>query len=212
MIEVKTQHNRWETSTVMNSIAHLIQAYKAIDSNESAFQDIIEKFLAANTDIFSRKNFSGHITASAFVLNKARTHALLVHHAKLHKWVQPGGHVEATDANVQLSAIREVNEETGITDLVTISSRIFDIDVHEIPENRTKGEPAHFHFDIRFLLAAQTDHVVISDESTDIRWAFLTELATLPPESIRRMAHKALLFLQHSPDSSNWLKTFLQPL
>lgn len=194
----------------MNKTEQLVCAYRAIDSNEMGFLNATQRYFGINTDIFSRKNFNGHITGSAFVLNRDRTHALLVHHAKLQKWVQPGGHVEATDADVLLSAIREVREETGISELVPVSSRIFDIDAHEIPENGAKAEPKHFHFDVRFLLEAQTDKMVISSESTDIRWVPLKEIDSFKSESLKRMARKARIVIREIADYSDWSKVFTQ--
>ena len=39
---------------------------------------------------------------------------LLVHHARLDRWLLPGGHVEPEDGCVEDAARREVIEETGV--------------------------------------------------------------------------------------------------
>ncbi len=52
-------------------------------------------------------------TATGYVANPARTHILLVAHAKLGRWVAPGGHVEAGEMP-HVAAQREIHEETGI--------------------------------------------------------------------------------------------------
>ena len=108
----------------------------------------------------------GHVTASAFVVDGSGTRMLLIHHAKLRKWLQPGGHVDEGE-DVLTAAIREVAEETGVEGTL-IQDGVFDIDVHEIPPNG--GRPRHNHYDIRFLLRATSDVLVDSDEVLGVRW------------------------------------------
>ncbi len=45
-----------------------------------------------------------------------------------------------------------------------------DIDVHLIPENSLKKEPAHYHYDIRFLFIVKNKEFKISDESKEAKW------------------------------------------
>lgn len=53
----------------------------------------------------------GQLAATAWVLNPARTHVLLVAHHSL-GWACPGGHVEAGETPYQ-AALRELTEETA---------------------------------------------------------------------------------------------------
>jgi 8-oxo-dGTP pyrophosphatase MutT (NUDIX family) len=108
-------------------------------------------------DPFARDHFvPGHFTASAFVLSPARDALLLIHHSKLHRWLQPGGHVDAGDPDVLFAAQREVEEEVGLVDLSPAEpgAGLFDADVHRIPARR--AEPEHEHFDLRFAFVAQS--------------------------------------------------------
>lgn len=55
-----------------------------------------------------------HFTASVWILNKSNPKKmLLVHHKKLGKWQQPGGHIEQFENAIE-TAVREVKEETGL--------------------------------------------------------------------------------------------------
>lgn len=140
---------------------------------------------------FKRSNKVGHFTASAFILNKAKTHVLLMHHAKLNIWVQPGGHCDG-DQDVSSVAIKEAEEETGIKGLKFLMPEIFDIDIHLLPEH--KGIEAHYHFDIRFLLHAHEDDTFIKNhESHELRWVEINKENTpVDRESVARMFKKIL--------------------
>jgi 8-oxo-dGTP pyrophosphatase MutT (NUDIX family) len=118
---------------------------------------------------FSRGSLEpGHFTASAFVLSSDRRRVLLIHHKKLGRWLQPGGHVEASDEDLWGAARREVSEETGVTSLRSPQEGIFDLDIHEIPD--TPREPAHRHFDVRYLFVADNEQLVASPEVDAARW------------------------------------------
>ena len=161
----------------------------------------ITRFIATVPRAWSRATLDGHITASAWVLDRTRSHAALIHHRKLNRWLQPGGHVEDADASWRAAAQREVTEETGLDRFVTQvdEARLFDVDVHPIPAR--PDEPAHFHYDLRFLFIADVDVTVHkklminSEEAHDCRWFALAELVndSLLDASMRRMIELTLL-------------------
>lgn len=113
--------------------------------------------------------FPGHITASGFILSPDRTKTLLIFHAKLQLWLQPGGHIEPEDADPEEACRREVEEETGVVDLVLLG--LFDLDVHDIPER--PGEPAHAHFDVRYAFVAGSEDACAGDGVDDFAWVGL---------------------------------------
>jgi len=165
----------------------MIQSYASDFVEEQKF---ISSFLELLThkDCFQRTHLPGHITGSAWILNKERTRTLLVHHAKLNKWVQPGGHAEGEE-NILNVALREAEEETGLKTFKS-SAKIFDVDIHLIPER--KDFPEHLHYDIRFLLEADDqEQIVVSEESHDVQWIDLSELEKFTHErSVLRMKEK----------------------
>lgn len=131
-------------------------------------------------EILDRKNFTGHITTSAFIINENADALLLLKHKSLNRWLQPGGHVDATDLSLKAAALREACEETGLASasLKLLSDDIFDIDTHHIPANTKKQEPAHVHHDIRFLFQCLTSEAldICLEESTDSKWIHLSNL------------------------------------
>jgi len=109
--------------------------------------------------ILERKTLPGHVTASGFVLSSDFKKVLLIKHKALGKLIQPGGHVDHDDKTLIDAALREVSEETGVVNLIHVSSIRgsnipFNIDIHEIPANEKKSEAAHLHYDFQYLFCA----------------------------------------------------------
>lgn len=146
-------------------------------------------FIAAHPDCLSRTCLEGHLTASAWVVDPARSRVLLTHHRKLDLWIQLGGHADG-EADLLAAALREVQEESGLTRVRAVAAEIFDVDRHRIPARKT--EPEHWHFDVRFLIEADpTEPVVVSDESHDVAWVSLADAVRLnSEEAIVRMVRK----------------------
>lgn len=171
--------------------AQLLHRYAPASQEEQQFKNEMLTFLYNYDDCFERALAVGHFTASCWLLNKAGDHALLTHHAKLNRWLQLGGHCDG-NPDLLAVALKEAQEESGITHIVPISTDIFDIDIHLIPEN--KKENAHYHYDVRFLLQVVSDEIIVcSEESHDLRW-FSKDAAVLPHvnDAVQRMFDKWL--------------------
>jgi 8-oxo-dGTP pyrophosphatase MutT (NUDIX family) len=117
---------------------------------------------------FSRSNQLGHITGSGLVIKDGK--ALLIFHPYIKQWFQPGGHIEDGEFPIE-AAIREVYEETGIL-CESIEGQLdpVDIDLHEIPANPKKGEGAHLHIDLLFVLQVIEEQ----DSPEDIQKAWVS--------------------------------------
>ena len=146
-------------------------------------------FITAHADCLLRTCVPGHLTASAWIVDRSRRWTLLTHHHKLDRWLQLGGHVDG-NPDLLAAALREGLEESGLTRLAPVSREIFDVDRHLIPARKT--EPEHWHYDVRFLIEADRDESLqISDESKDLSWVELSRVADLnPSESLARMVRK----------------------
>lgn len=176
-----------------------ITSREALISNlrtyETRYQDekeFIYRFLELlrHPDCYQRTHLPGHITGSSMITDESREYVLLVHHVKLGKWLQPGGHADG-DENITRVAQREAEEETGLKSLMLLRPSVFDIDVHPIPA-RT-DIPEHLHFDVRFLFqASSSEKIQVSHESHDVRWIHRTEVSrhTGGNASINRMLEK----------------------
>lgn len=152
----------------------------------SQFKDLLKHPRA-----FYRDHLPGHMTGSAWIVDETGGFVLLTHHAKLNRWLQPGGHADGEE-NIYEVALKEAKEETGIDNFRLISDALFDIDIHEIPERQ--GFPAHDHYDVRVLLSADRNtKLIVTDESNALQWVSIDQLAELTGNnfSMLRMAEKA---------------------
>lgn len=172
----------------------LQQIEQFLNASPRAHQGIAMDILETGSP-YTRSTVPGHITASAFILDKAQKHVLLIQHVGLGRWLQPGGHVDPGETPLQ-AAIREALEETGLK-IRALTPEIMDIDIHRIPASKHKQEPAHYHLDLRYLCVAEDDHVELNEaECRGYRWVKLTDLLTMPENAFRRFAQKAIETLQ----------------
>lgn len=151
------------------------------------YRDQILSLVAAHgADLAQRSCLPAHLTASAALLRVDDYSMAVMEHAKLHRWLQPGGHA---DGNLDLAhvALTEAQEETGIENLQLIYPAI-DCDIHEVPyrgpitETMRVGSTVQ-HLDVRFLVLAEPDAVFIGNhESNQLRWVRPGQLGQLTDE------------------------------
>jgi|TARA_Y100001933_G_scaffold206611_2_gene209531 8-oxo-dGTP pyrophosphatase MutT (NUDIX family) len=173
-----------------SALIDLLRDYARRHPEEAAVTSRFLAFVDAHERCFERDLWAGHVTGSAWLLDRARERVLLTHHRKLGRWLQLGGHSDGDPEPLRV-AVREAEEESGLA-VQPLSGRIFDLDIHEIPARRQ--DPAHFHFDVRFALqVADSEDFAVSAESLDLAWVPVTDLHRYTDEaSMLRMARKWL--------------------
>lgn len=168
-----------------------LDAYAERWPAEAATVALFRELLGDAEDPFRRERLAGHFTASCWLVDRSGTRVLLTHHRKLGLWLQLGGHADGERA-LPSAALREAEEESGLSGL-RVGDAIFDLDRHWIPEH--KAVPAHWHYDVRYVVHAGDDEAyTISEESLDLAWRRIAELAADPATdaSVGRMARKWL--------------------
>ena len=165
----------------------LLDRYLSVTPEAEPTVRLFRKFAGAHSDCLERSCAPGHLTGSAWLVDRTGRRVLLTHHRKLNKWLQLGGHADG-DGDLARVALREAEEESGLNDLV-VEPAIFDLDRHMIPARG--NEPAHWHYDVRFVVrAGGSEAFVVTDESHDLAWRDIAAIEhdlTLD-ESLRRMA------------------------
>lgn len=157
----------------MTELIEQLSGHRAAHPAEAASLERILRLLRTSERPFARDTFApGHITASAFIVDRKNRGTVLLHHLKLGIWVQPGGHLEPQDDSPAKGAFREAAEETGLKSLAFAQGvpQPFDVDVHDIPARG--AEPAHAHHDLRFLLMAEMEEALAPPlgEAERVRW------------------------------------------
>lgn len=188
-----------ESGAGRQSLLDALDGYRRRYPDEAATIELFVALLAEDGNPYVRQRMAGHLTASAWLVDRAGARILLTHHRKLGLWLQLGGHADGDDDLVAV-ALREAQEESGLRDL-SIEPAIYDLDRHWIPEHR--GVPAHWHYDVRYVVRAGSDEAfVVSDESHALAWRAITDVHddSGADASLRRMAGK---WLQRAPSGGD---------
>ena len=173
-----------------------LEQYQTEYEEEQLFIPRFRSLLKNFPDCYKRSLKTGHMTGSAWIIDEKASAVLLVHHKKLDRWLQPGGHADG-DENIIEVATREAGEETGLQSISLYRNNIFDIDIHQIP--KYNGIQAHFHHDIRFIFQAdRNERIRVSEESNEVAWIPLEEVNNYAKNnrSIHRMILKTNLIFK----------------
>lgn len=170
-----------------------LRDHRPADDDEAAHLAYVRAFVARHADPFDRRIAEGHLTGSAYVFSADGARLLLVHHRKLDRWLQPGGHADPGERDGLTVALREAREETHLDGLAPHPRfpGVLDLDVHGVPARGT--EPAHLHLDLRYALVAPDGALAKHDpaESHALRWFAWDELDSVSPDAgMRRVLRK----------------------
>jgi 8-oxo-dGTP pyrophosphatase MutT (NUDIX family) len=157
----------------------LLQCHRPDDEDEARSLEAMRRFATTLERPFSPEQPRAHFTGSAVIVDPAGASVCLVHHRKLGRWLQPGGHADPADGGrMERTALREAREETGLAvELHPRAPLPLDVDVHEIPARPDR--PAHLHLDVRVLVVAAGEPSHDAAESYGARWFGLDEAERL---------------------------------
>ena len=182
------------------SLVDILSRHQASDLREEADRVRMTEFARSHEDPFDRAIPEGHFTGSGLVVAGDGSAVLLLHHAKLERWLQPGGHGEPGETRGENVASREVAEETGLTArLHPGAPRPFDVDIHSIPAR--KLDPRHEHLDLRYLFIADPEEPLraeapdgpgVATSGPSLRWFEVEDALGMDLDpGLKRMIRKA---------------------
>ncbi len=189
----------------MSDVAGLLDGYAARGPAETADLARCRALARAQADPWQR-SMPLHFTASALIVHPASRRVLLRWHPRQQAWIQVGGHGDAGERDPVAIALREGQEETGLTDLApwpgpaccTWSSS-------SVPA--LGADPAHEHADLRFVLATGDPGAARPEHpEAPLRWLTLAGARALSAEA---NVHESLDRLDGLPgqESGRFLKT-----
>ena len=157
----------------------LIKDYNPFNEQESKDKEIIIKCENIFDDILTRKNEIAHMTSSTFVVNKPRDKVLMVYHNIYNTWSWMGGHNDGDDDFLKV-AIKELEEETGVTDIKVLGEGIFSLDVLDVKSHIKRGKyiAPHLHLSVAYLVEANEEEelIVKEDENSGVMWIPINEI------------------------------------
>lgn len=156
-----------------------IKDYKPFNEQETKDKEIIIKCIKMFDDVLTRENELAHMTSSTFVVNKTKDKVLMVHHNIYNTWSWMGGHNDGDD-NFLKVAIKELEEETGVTAIKVLGDGIFSLDVLDVKSHIKKGKyiAPHLHLSVAYLVEANEGETLIvkEDENSGVMWIPIHEI------------------------------------
>jgi 8-oxo-dGTP pyrophosphatase MutT (NUDIX family) len=145
----------------------VLRSWAAPDAAQEHLRLLFLDHLATRPDGWSRHCSGAHLTASSLICAPLQGQVLLTLHARLGRWLQTGGHIEAADPDLPGAALREATEESGLAGLELDHGPLL-LSRHEVPCGDVRPT---FHLDVQYLVRA-TEPVppVVGSESLDVRW------------------------------------------
>lgn len=140
--------------------------------------------------ILTRESALLHMTASAMVVNPARTHVMMAYHNIYGTWAWTGGHADGEN-DLLAVARREAQEETRIEHLSPIQTGAISLEILDVPSHIKRGRfvPCHLHLNMTYAFTGDEHDALQSkaDENRAVQWLpvdrldeFVSEPAMLP--------------------------------
>ena len=179
----------------LNALRQAIDSYTPIGAQE--IQDRLMMLRAIDTldAPLTRDNPFAHFTASAWIVNPARTRALMAWHNIYRTWAWTGGHADG-EADLLSVALREAREETGIGTIAPVTEDILSLEILPVNAHVKRGRfvSAHLHLNVTYLLSADDSQPLRAkpDENSAVAWLPLDEAADNRDEPFMAVIYRKL--------------------
>ena len=172
-----------------------IEKYKPYNEQEEKDKEMMLKYIDTFEDVLTRENEMCHFTASNWIVNKDRTKVIMIYHNIYKSWAWTGGHADG-DSDLLHVALKEANEETGLSNLKVLSDGIFGIQILTVDSHIKRGKfvSSHLHLDCCFLFEAnEEDELKIKeDENSGVKWIDINEATKITNEEKMKTIYKKL--------------------
>lgn len=155
------------------SLFQEIENYEPLNEQEARDKEVMLKYILNNENCLMRENLIAHFTVSLWTVNKARTKTLMVYHNIYQSWSWIGGHADGIEDLCSV-AMRELQEETGVSNASLVSRDIFSLEILTVDGHIKKGVyvPSHLHLNVTYLAEADENEklVVNEEENQAVKW------------------------------------------
>ena len=172
-----------------------IEQFHPSSGQEVADRVLMLDFMRTHDDFLLRDNQIAHVTTSAWTVNEERSKVLMVYHRIYDSWSWVGGHADG-DADLRRVALRELREETGVSNAKLADDEILSLEVLAVSGHIRRGKyiPSHLHLNVTFLFEADERNELAhnADENLDVRWFPLEDAlsASTEPWMVDRIYRK----------------------
>ena len=179
----------------MDRLISQLERYVPWNEQEARDREMLLYALRRLETPLTRDNVVAHFSASSWIVNPARTHALMAWHNIYKAWSWTGGHADG-EADLLSVALREAREETGLTRIAPVTRDIFSVEV--LPVNphvkRRRFVSAHLHLNVTYLLEADDGQALHCkpDENSAVAWKPLAEAADCREEPVMLVIYNKL--------------------
>lgn len=174
-----------------------IERYVPYNEQEEADKQELLRILELNENYFIRENLAAHFTASGWVISPDRTKTLLAYHNLYNSWAWLGGHADG-ETDLLSVALKEVREESGLTEVFPVSEDIFSLEILPVFGHEKKGKyvPSHLHLNVTFLLEADPAAEIHNNpgENSKVGWFDLDDVQRVSTETwfVHRIYNKLI--------------------
>lgn len=156
-----------------------IERYVPFNEQEERDKGIILEILESEENILTRENQKYHFTVSAWIVTPDRKKVLMCYHNIYDSWAWLGGHTDG-DSNIREVILKEVREESGITNIRFLLDEIFSLEILTVSGHIKKGKyvSSHLHLNITFLLEVEENEKLLinPDENSGLDWIAIEEI------------------------------------
>ena len=155
------------------SLFQEIKNYVPLNEQEERDTEVMLTYILNNPDCLERKNLIAHFTTSIWTVNRERTKTLMVYHNIYQSWSWIGGHADGVEDLCSV-AMRELREETGVSNASLVSRDIFSLETLTVDGHIKKGAyvPSHLHLNVTYLAEADEGEklIVNEEENQAVKW------------------------------------------
>ena len=150
------------------------------DEREAEERRIMLEMIARDGDaLLHRTNAAAHMTASSIIVSPDRKRTLMAFHRIYASWAWTGGHADGENDFLAV-ALREAQEETGITGLRLLGGGPASVEILPVWAHIKRGKAvgSHLHLNISYLFEADDSLPlrVAEAENSAVGWIPVCEL------------------------------------